>query len=139
LNINHNLGMKKITFAFILLSFAVTAAAQKKQIDTLRLALSKAKTDTMRFEALLKLNRAYYISNPDSSIILSQQGYLLAKKNNWVLNQLKCLNNMAIPYTNLGDYVKALSFYFKALKIAGQLNDLYLMSVLNDNIGADYM
>jgi len=131
--------MKKITFAFILLSLAVSAAAQQKKIDTLRLALSKAQTDTMRFEALYNLNIAYYISKPDSSIIFVQQGYLLAKKNNWALNQEKCLNGMANVYTNLGDYAKAISFYFKALKIADELKDLYPMSLVNDNIGSAYI
>src|SRR5665213_3490709 len=46
---------------------------------------------------------------------------------------------MANAYTNLGDYVKGMQFYFKTLKIAGELNDLYLMSVTNDNIGATYI
>jgi len=131
--------MKKITFTFILFSFVLTAAAQKKRIDTLRLALSNAKTDTMRYQALMHLGGAYQLSNPDSDILFGQLGYLLAKKNNWTLNQVKCLNNMANAYTNLGDYVKSIQFYFKALKIAGGLNDLYVMSAVNDNIGSAYI
>ncbi len=102
-------------------------------------ALSKAKTDTMRYGALINLYLSYGLSNPDSAIIFGQQGYLLAKKNNWALNQAKCLNNVANAYTNLGDYVKSIQFYFKALKIAVELNDLYEMSLVNNNIGAVYI
>jgi two-component system NtrC family sensor kinase len=131
--------MKKLSLLLLLLIIVFFASAQKKQIDTLRLALSKAKTDTMRFEALHNLYRSYYIYNPDSAIIFAQQGYLLAKKNNWALNQEKCLNNIANAYSSLADYVKSISFYFKALRIAGELNDLYLMSVVNDNIGNTYI
>jgi len=131
--------MKKTATLTLLLFTLFTAAAQKKHIDTLRLALSKAQTDTTRFEALRLLSNAYYLSNPDSTIIFAQQGYLLAKKNNWALNQSKCLNGMANGYGTLGDYVKAISFYLKALRIDGELNDLYLMSVVNDNIGATYI
>jgi len=131
--------MKKTATLTLLLFTLFTATAQKKQIDTLRLALSKAKTDTMRYEALYHLDNAYFISNPDSAILFAQQGYLLAEKNNWASGQEKCLNGMANAYSVLGDYVKAILFYFKALKIAGELNDLYLMSTVNDNIGAAYI
>jgi signal transduction histidine kinase/tetratricopeptide (TPR) repeat protein len=131
--------MKKLSLLLLLLISVFTAAAQKKQIDTLRLALSNAKTDTMRYQALRKLDSTYYLFNPDSSIIFAQQGYLLAKKNNWVLNQSKCLNGMANAYSSLGDYVKSISFYFKALRIGGELNDLFEMSLINDNIGATYI
>ncbi len=131
--------MKKLSLLLLLLLTIFFAAAQKKQIDTLRLALSKAKTDTIRYEALRNLGNAYYLPNPDSAIIFGQQGYLLAKKNNWALNQAKCLSNMANAYGVLGDYAKSMSFYLKALRIDGELNDLYLMSVVNDNIGATYI
>ncbi len=131
--------MKKTAILTLLLFTLFTAAAQKKRIDTLRVALSKAKTDTMRYGDLINLRITYYLSNPDSAIIFGQQGYLLAKKNNWGLAQEKCLNNMANAYGTLGDYVKSIQFYFKVLKIAGELNDLYEMSVVNDNIGATYI
>jgi two-component system, NtrC family, sensor kinase len=131
--------MKKLSLLLLLLISVFFAAAQKKRIDTLRLALSKAKTDTMRYQALRNLSVSYYLPNPDSAIIFAQQGYLLAKKNNWALDQSNCLNNMANAYETLGDYVKTIQFYLKALKIAGELNDLYLMSLVNGNIGATYI
>src|SRR5665213_3428433 len=131
--------MKKLSLLLLLLITVFFAAAQKKRIDTLRVALSKAKTDTMRYQALINLSVTYQVTKPDSSIIFGQQAYLFAKKNNWASGQARCLNYMANAYTNLGDYVKGMQFYFKTLKIAGELNDLYLMSVTNDNIGATYI
>ncbi len=131
--------MKKLPLLLLLLITVFFAAAQKKRIDTLRLALSKAKTDTVRYEALHNLSITYQFADPDSSIIFAQQGYLLAIKNNWALNQEKCLNNMANAYGSLGDYFKSIQFFFKALKIAGELNDLYMMSVVNGNIGNSYI
>ena len=131
--------MKKLSLLTLLVLTAYFAFAQKKQIDSLRLALSKAKTDTMRYEAIRKLGAAYYLSTPDSAITLGQQAYLLAKKNDWALNQAKSLNGMANAYASLGDYAKSMSFYLKALRIAEELNDQYYMSVVNDNIGATYI
>jgi len=127
--------MKRLLALSLLIFTFFTATAQKTQIDSLRLVLSQAKTDTTRFEALRSLDNAYYLSKPDSSILFGQECYLLAKKNNWVLNQLKSCNNLASDYSYLGDYVKAMSFFFKALKIAGELNDLSPMSTVNDDIG----
>src|SRR5580704_15887440 len=98
--------MKKLSLLLLLLITVFFAAAQKKRIDTLRLALSKAKTDTMRYHVLINLSVACLYPNPDSAIIFGQQGYLLAKKNNWALDQASCLSNMAGAYSNLGDYVK---------------------------------
>ena len=116
--------MKETAILTLLLFTFFTANAQKKRIDSLRLALSKAKTDTMRYLALLHLSTTYFLPKPDSAIIFAQQGYLLAKKNNWASGQAKCLNDMANAYGTLGDYVKSISFYYKALRIAGELNDL---------------
>jgi two-component system, NtrC family, sensor kinase len=131
--------MKKISLLLLLLVIASVAGAQKKQIDTLRLALSKAGTDSLQDEVLCNLGRAYYQTNSDSAIIFAQQGYLLAKKNNWTLNQEKCLSNIGNAYANFGDYVKAISLYFKAIKLAQDLNDIFLMSIVNDNIAASYI
>ena len=131
----------KISVCIILcmLTTVFFAAAQKKRIDTLRLVLIKAKTDMARCRALLDLSNAYTAPNPDSAIIFGQQAYLVAKKSNWALGQAKSLNNMAGAYESLGDYVKGIQFYIKVLKIAGELNDLYMMSVANGNIGATYI
>jgi two-component system NtrC family sensor kinase len=131
--------MKKTAILTLLLFTLFTAAAQKKRIDTLMVAFSEAKTDTMRYEALHNLYLSYYNPNPDSAMIFAQQAYLLAKKNNWASGQENCFNNIAIVYADWGDYVKSITFYFKALRIAGELNDLYQMSLVNENIGATYI
>ena len=132
--------MKKPLLLLLLLVTVLFAAAQKKQIDTLRVALSKAKTDTMRYNALYNLSMQYYYNgNLDSTLISAQQAYLLAKKNNWAAAQEGCLNAMANVYGDVGDYVKAISTYFKALKIDGELNLPVNIANTNDNIGDTYM
>jgi len=132
--------MKKTATLTLLLFTLFTANAQKKRIDTLRLALSKAKTDTLRFNTLYKLTQAYYfLPNPDSTVIFGQQAWLLAKNNNWVRNQERCIGSLANVYGDIGDYVKAISFYFKALKIEEELKELDEIANLNDNIAATYI
>jgi signal transduction histidine kinase len=79
------------------------------------------------------------MSNPDSAIIFTQQGYLLAKKNNWTIDQAMCFTSLANAYTYLGDYVKTMQFYLKALRIFEPLGDLFGMSRVNNNIGNAYI
>ncbi|HZY37223.1 MAG TPA: ATP-binding protein [Mucilaginibacter sp.] len=131
--------MKKLSLLLFLLITVFFAAAQKKKIDTLRVALSKAKTDTMQFTNLLALSTLYFLPNPDSCIIFGQQGYLIAKKHNWLQDEAYCLNDIANSYGNLGDFAKSIRFYLQALKIAEQSNDMYQVSYLNENIGSDYI
>lgn len=131
--------MKKIAFTLALITLFINANAQRKVIDSLRAALSKTTTDTVRMNILRDLGRAYFISRPDSCIIFGQQAYELAVKYNDLLNQAKILNNVANAYATIGDYVKSLQFYFKALRINERIN--YTVGIVTNynNIGATYI
>jgi two-component system NtrC family sensor kinase len=133
--------MRKIfAITSILLFFTFfTASAQRKKIDTLRVALSKAVTDTEKYTALRKLDNLYYISNPDSSILLAQQAFLITKKNNWKQAQASTLNGIANAYASMGDYAIGIQYYLQALKMNEQLNYEYGTSMVNGNIGATYI
>ena len=131
--------MKKITLIFILIFTVATASAQRKKIDTLRVALSKAADDTTRLNILKQLSTVYFISNPDSSIIFSQQGYNLAVKYNRVLDEARMLNNLGNSYGTLGDYVKSIQFYFKGLRVNESMNNVLGIVTNYNNIGATYV
>lgn len=130
------------TFAAIttLLFFSFfTASAQHKKIDTLRVALSKAVTDTNKYMALRNLGNIYYISNPDSSIIFDQQAFLIAKKHNWQKSLANTLNGIANAYATMGDYATGIQYYLRALKMNEALNNEMGVSSVNGNIGATYI
>jgi signal transduction histidine kinase len=131
--------MKRIILALILLGLVFSARAQHKKIDSLRLALSKTTEDTARIAILRQLGTGYFISRPDSSIIFSQEGYELAVKYNRIPDQAKALNNLANSYGTIGDYVKSLQFYFKALRLNEQIK--FTLGVVSNynNIGATYV
>src|SRR5258708_767035 len=118
--------MKK-TFTLIFLFFTFFAAgthAQHKKSDTLLVAVQKANTDTARFVALITLSRHYYLSYPDSGIIFAQRAYEIADKNKWINAQAFALKRLADAYGNLGDYVKSIQYYFKALRASESVSDL---------------
>src|SRR5947209_15606474 len=110
--------MKKLAFTLTLITLFISAGAQHKKSDTLLVALQEANTDTNKFVALVTLSRHYYLSYPDSGIIFAQRGYEISVKNNWINAQAFALKRLADAYGNLGDYVKSIQYYFKALKAA---------------------
>ncbi|HEX3386104.1 MAG TPA: ATP-binding protein [Mucilaginibacter sp.] len=131
--------MKKVAFTLALLALFVAANAQHKKSDTLLVAVQKAKTDTARYVALITLSRHYYLSYPDSGIIFAQRAYEIADKNKWVNAQAFALNRLADAYGNLGDYVKSVQYYFKALRASESINDLFEEAAINNNIGSTYI
>ena len=131
--------MRKLAFTLVLITLFISAGAQHKKSDTLLVALQKANTDTNKFVALITLSRHYYLSYPDSGIIFAQRGYEIAGKNNWIDAQAFALKRLADAYGNLGDYVKSMKYYFKALRAAESINDLVEASAINNNIGSTYI
>jgi two-component system NtrC family sensor kinase len=129
---------KAATLALLLFAF-FTASAQRKQIDSLKLVISKAVTDTDKYNALHDLGALYVQSYPDSAIMFNQQAYLLAKKNNWAKNQARQLANIASDYKQMGDYATTMQYYFKSLRIDERFNFQVLIIITNENIGVTYL
>jgi len=131
--------MKKLYLIFFLLIYSVAVSAQHKKTDTLYTALNKANTDTLRFKALLALSKHYYLGNPDSSIILGQRAYDIARQHNWTDAQARSLNSLANGYATMGDYLKGMQYYLKATRTYEITNNLRGIAAENNNIGATYI
>ena len=131
--------MKKAVALALLVLVVLTASAQRKKIDSLRSAVNKAATDTTRYIALHALSIVYYSYYPDSAIVIEQQAFLLAKKNNWVKNQGRSLNNIANAYNITGDYATAIQYYLKALRAHEYIDDQLGVIMVNINIGNLYI
>jgi two-component system, NtrC family, sensor kinase len=131
--------MKKLAITLTLIALFTSAGAQHKKSDTLLVALQKAATDTNKFVALINLSRHYYITYPDSGIIYAQKGYEIAQKNNWADAQGFALKRMADSYGNISDYVKAMQYYFKALRAYESINDMFGEQTVYNNIGSTYL
>src|SRR5258708_19936920 len=130
--------MRKLAVTLAVITLFASTYAQRKKSDTLLMALKNAKTDTARFVASVTLSRHYFLSYPDSGIIFAQKGYDIAEKNNWASAKGFALKRMADAYGNLGDYVKSMQFYFRALRTYESINDLYGAQTVNNNIGSTY-
>ncbi len=131
--------MKKPYLIILLLFAASFARAQHKDIDSLRNALSKADVDTVKMQTLIELGKQYFLFNPDSSIILAQQAYTIAIKNNRQFDMSRILNIMANAYATMGDYAKGMQYYLQARRQFETLHNVFGVVMENNNMGATYI
>lgn len=114
--------MKKF-FTTLLISFAsiYQSAAQQATIDSLRVALTTLKEDTLKIDALTNIATKYFYIQPDSTLFFAEQAELLAQKIKDKPRELFAINRQGGAYWIKGNYVKALEKmkfgYEEALKI----------------------
>ncbi|HVS94386.1 MAG TPA: ATP-binding protein [Mucilaginibacter sp.] len=130
--------MRKIILAVVLLSSLLNVQAQRKRIDSLRTKLAGTLADSVRVKTMLSLSQAYYLSHPDSNIIISQQAYALAEKSKLARQQAGALNDMATGYATLGDYPHAIQLFYQSLRISEDIHDLFGIVRVSTNLGDTY-
>src|SRR5258706_540812 len=141
-----NKTMKKILIQlFVILCVAEVSFAQQNKIDSLLALLKKDKEDTSKVSHLNSLGRALMYSNPDTSIVLAERALQILSSTSFHREEGAIKSLFAQTYSNhgiynhiKGDYLKALDYYLKALKIDEELsNKTGIVKELN-NIGIVY-
>ena len=110
--------MRKNISLFFLLLFVqlVSPKAQSRLADSLKQLLLTEMPDSSRSLILSKLGAQYMISNPDTALVLSQQGLALARQINYINGEAIGLNQTASVFNITGNYPKALELFLEALK-----------------------
>ncbi|HZY37222.1 MAG TPA: ATP-binding protein [Mucilaginibacter sp.] len=128
---------RAVTLTLLLFTF-FTAAAQRKQIDSLKKLLAAAPEDTTKALLYGKLGGLYLDSKPDSAMLFSRQEEQLSRKLNFLRGEASAINNEGNVFGVTGNYPKALSFYLAALKIDEKRNKPRAIAAVLSNIGAFY-
>jgi tetratricopeptide (TPR) repeat protein len=127
------LTYRKYFLLFLLLFSSGYMAAQKLQADSLQHLLKSEKKDTVKVRLMWQMADAINLFNPDSAINLSQQAYFLAKEINYVEGESRSIAAMAIAFTKIGNYPRALELYIQRLQLEEKRNiPRNLASVLMD-------
>jgi tetratricopeptide (TPR) repeat protein len=132
------------TIYLSLFVFHFSLIAQTPKIDSLKKALSTLPkptnklSDSTYIKTLNELAREYLNINPDTAIILAQQGLQLSQKINWKKGKAICLNALGRCNRMKGNYPQALEYYNKGLKLAVELPDKSLQAKFLGNIGIVY-
>ena len=134
-----------IAFALVGLLMALNSFAQPHRLEGYRhLLIEKEKIkgfekDTAYINLLAKFTSCFYEINPDSLLFYSQKTYRYAENIHYEKGELESLCSMAFFYSLTGDYTQMLSFYQRALALAGKINDKEVELNMLRNIGQFYL
>ncbi|MDB5015098.1 MAG: hypothetical protein JWQ25_3300 [Daejeonella sp.] len=127
-----------ILFLFFI-HFAHCGSAQSSKIDSLSRLLAHTKADSNRVTFLWRLAEQYQSINPDTSLQLSQQALLLARRIKYTEGESRSLAILATSQYLLGNYPTALSNYMLKLKIEEKRNSPRNYVSALSNIGLMYI
>lgn len=131
--------MNKLFFLFSFLIFFVQQTLSQKKgidlIDSLLQKLPKAVEDTNKVKLLNQLSYNYFYTNPDSGIKFGNEALELATRLNWATGIANSQYAVGGNFANKADYVNALDYEYKALKIYENLNDKSKQALMFRNIG----
>ncbi len=105
---------------FLLIGFLITLQstfAQNREADSLYQLFQVEKNGSKKADILSAIAYVYENSRPDSSLLLAQQAYFIAKANQYSWGQSRALGQMAAAYKSLGNFAKSLEYYISKLKI----------------------
>lgn len=131
--------LKKNTLIVFLVTFFVNQFNCFAQNDSLlKILNSKTQSDSVRIKVAYKLCLTYSSNNPDSCILIANEGIALSGKSVFkkFLPSLYKLKGVAL--VNKSKYKESLEVYFTALKIAEAQKNLKEIGALHGNIGVNF-
>jgi two-component system, NtrC family, sensor kinase len=113
---------------YIIFLFAYPgASAQQRFNDSLKSLLAASKDDTTKINLYSDLALSNLWLAPDSAFAYSVTGLMLAQKNNYKLGEVKMLYRIGEAFNQRGNFPKALETQFKAVELAKQTQDHYII------------
>ena len=129
---------KFIIIALLVFPFCVALAQDQIKLDSLQQQLNHADQDTTKLKLLIDISLYYFNSNYGKAAEYAQQAKDLAKKKKlkkWEADANRILGN---TFLAVGDYKKASSYYFNALKFHESIKDTFGIASNSNNLGALY-
>jgi tetratricopeptide (TPR) repeat protein len=133
--------MKKKIYLLVLFFsvLAISALAQFKKTDTLKILLSAEKQDSNKVTLLWQLAKEYQDNKPDTALLLAEEALQLARRIKFIEGESKSVALLAAAQYYLGNYPKALENYLLKLKIEEKRKIPKDYSVALNNIGLMYV
>ena len=131
--------MRKLSIAIVFLSLSFNLPAQNRKEDSLAELISKEKTDTTRVKLMWQLANITKNSNTEKALVFSRQSLFLAERIKYIEGQSKALGMIANIFMNIGNYPKALQYYFEKLKLEEKRDSPRNLASVLMNIGAVYV
>lgn len=114
----------RLSLCLLFFFCAVCIKAQNMlEVDSLQKVVLSTKNDTLKLNALIDLCWVYRNSNIDSALKYNDEAYALAERLGLKNEIVKIIQFKGVIYRNLGEYPKALEYYFNVLKAYEELDD----------------
>jgi tetratricopeptide (TPR) repeat protein len=109
--------MSRNLFFIFLFSIPLLLQAQKNNVDSLYQLLSKEKTDTNRINLMCDIGYESRVYDPEKALSITNEALSLARQKKYIKGQSRALGTMAIIFSKLGNYPRALEFNLERLKL----------------------
>ncbi len=121
--------MKKIIVSILILFAVRNVLAQDKTMDSLKLQLSKEKTDTGRINLLIDIGSQFGFGRArnDSSFLYLQQALDFSQKIKYTKGEISARYKMTNFLSSTGNYPEALKLALSNLKMAEQFHENNLL------------
>jgi tetratricopeptide (TPR) repeat protein len=130
--------MKKIFLLIIVVLNFQVSFSQLPKVDSLKNLLNTESIDSNIVKLRWQLAIELYNSNPDSALVVVQEGLYLAQKIKYVEGESRSLGVIANTFSNLGNFPKALFYNIAKLKIEEKRNVPRNLAAATMNIGIIY-
>jgi signal transduction histidine kinase len=134
--------MKKIFLLLCLLSISTVSFSQKSEkqkIDSLKVALSHTKVDTLKVNILNNLSALYYYTDSKKSIQYTRIAFSIAKRIDYKKGIAASYNSFGVYYWLKADFPTSLNYNYKSLHLFENLNDKKGISKANNGLGTIYV
>lgn len=124
-------------FLLGILLFLPLLSVSQKNVDSLRTVwCDLSNQDSIRLNAFTELIwDGYLFSQPDSAFFLAEKGIEFAKSKDFKKEMAILLNVQGVSLMLKGDYIRALQYHKKGLKVNEDINDKQGISNSLNNIG----
>ncbi|PCJ83461.1 MAG: hypothetical protein COA57_11185 [Flavobacteriales bacterium] len=131
--------MIKLTFHLLLVTqLTINPKGYCSAVDSLKQVLATEIHDTTRVNTLLALQEQYYVSRPDTAILLCQEAERLSVAINYSRGISEAYGQLGYLLIQQGKIETALAYNHKSLKILEQSGDKKSIAAVLNNIGYIY-
>lgn len=113
--------VKKNILTFFVFFIFFTSTAQTNKVDSLNKLLAVENIDSNRVKLLYELEAEFEDNNPDTAYYIAQSALNIAKASGFENGIAMSYSMIANYFSIVGNYPKALEFYFKRLKVEEKL------------------
>jgi tetratricopeptide (TPR) repeat protein len=124
--------MRRLATSLGILLTCMQCMGQSRMIDSLKVVIDTAKSDTSKARDLYLLSYYFQMYKPDSAMTFARSAFDLSSELKWARGEITSLGLIAGAYNKLGNYPEALKYFLMQLKLLEKQSD-------KEDLGTGYL